>query len=144
MLTKTINSSWQMRRVNDPQWLPAAVPGSVYGDLLAAGKMEDPFYRANEEDALKLMEYDYEYRTSFDAEASMLQCEENILQFRGLDTLADIYLNDTLIGSADNMHRVALSLERFGEKLGLKGSPWKPVGRGRLDEWSTRLGKPEA
>ena len=106
MLTKTINSSWQMRRVNDPQWLPAAVPGSVYGDLLAAGKMEDPFYRANEEDALKLMEYDYEYRTSFDAEASMLQCEENILQFMGLDTLADIYLNDTLIGSADNMHRV--------------------------------------
>jgi len=45
---------------------------------------------------------------------------------------------------AGNMHRVALSLERLGGRLGLKGSPWKPVGAGRLDEWSARLKKPEA
>ena len=106
MIKETIQSSFRMRRTGENEWLPAAVPGSVYGDLLANGKMEDPFYRANEEDALKLMEYDYEYETVFDAQKAFLDCEQTMLSFEGLDTLADVFLNGQLLGQADNMHRI--------------------------------------
>jgi len=105
MIKETIQSSFQMRRIGESEWLPATVPGSVYGDLLANGKMEDPFYRANEEVALKLMEYDYEYETVFDAQKALLNCEQIMLSFEGLDTLADISLNGQLLGHTDNMHR---------------------------------------
>ena len=55
-----------MRRAGEQEWLPASVHGSVYGDLLANGRMEDPFLKDNEDKALSLMEYDYEYVTQFD------------------------------------------------------------------------------
>ena len=41
--------------------VPARVPGSVYHDLLTAELIPDPFYRDNETEALKLMEYDFHY-----------------------------------------------------------------------------------
>ena len=36
-----VNNSWEMHRVGDDDWIIATVPGSVYGDLLQAGKMEE-------------------------------------------------------------------------------------------------------
>lgn len=39
--------------------------GDIYSALLAAGKMEDPFFGDNEYKAKVLMEEDYEYRTHF-------------------------------------------------------------------------------
>ena len=44
----SLNGAWQMRPADEAEWLPATVPGSVYADLLDAGRMEDPFWRANE------------------------------------------------------------------------------------------------
>ena len=38
-----LNGAWKMRAADAEKWLDAQVPGSVYGDLLAAGEMEDPF-----------------------------------------------------------------------------------------------------
>lgn len=84
---------------------PAVVPGTVYTDLLRNGKMEDPFWKDNEIRALPLMEQDYEYETCFDAEPELLASEKILLRFDGLDTAADIYLNQTHIGNACNMHQ---------------------------------------
>ncbi|HQP46695.1 MAG TPA: hypothetical protein PKV59_07825, partial [Flexilinea sp.] len=55
----TLNGDWTMRRLDRSETIPATIPGSVYSTLLAAGKMDDPFYRDNEMNALPLMEYDY-------------------------------------------------------------------------------------
>lgn len=101
----SLNDNWKMHRSDGAEWLDAVVPGSVYGDLLRAGKMEDPFWKDNEDEALKLMEYDYEYLTSFDCDEELLASDEVILRFEGLDTIADITLNGTKFGYADNMHR---------------------------------------
>jgi beta-mannosidase len=87
-------------------FLPAKVPGSVYNDLLLNKKMEDPFWRDNEDKAFKLMERDYEYICSFAASSKMLGMDRIILRFDGLDTVADVYLNRRLIGRAENMHRI--------------------------------------
>lgn len=40
-----LNSGWKFRQRDSGAWLPATVPGTVHTDLLANGKIEDPFYR---------------------------------------------------------------------------------------------------
>lgn len=105
MFSRKINTDWRFRRVGDEDWMGACVPGSVYTDLLKNGKMEDPFWKDNENKALVLMEDDYEYETSFSG--AELQPGRRIwLRFEGLDTIADIYVNDELVGQAENMHRI--------------------------------------
>ena len=41
------------------------IPGSVYSFLLDNRLMEDPFYRTNELDALKIMENDFTFSRTF-------------------------------------------------------------------------------
>lgn len=106
MVTQQLSGSWVMRNRKDTQTIPATVPGSVYGDLLNAGQMEDPFWKDNEIEALKRMEDDYEYRTQFDCEDGLLDSDQVILRFDGLDTIADVTLNGVMLGHCENMHRI--------------------------------------
>lgn len=106
MIQKNLTENWSMRRVGEMQWFPAVVPGTVYSDLLLNGQMEDPYYRDNEMQALKLMEDDYEYTTEFDVGSDYFECDDILLRFEMLDTVADIYLNEELLDSVCNMHRV--------------------------------------
>lgn len=101
----TLHENWKMHRVGEAQWIDGVVPGSVYGDLLKNGKMEDPFWKDNEDEALKLMDYDYEYETNFDCSKDLLEMDELLLRFEGLDTIADITLNGRKLGHVENMHR---------------------------------------
>ena len=105
MELRTLHDNWKMHRVGEQEWISAIVPGSVYGDLLREGKMENPFWKDNEDEALKLMEYDYEYSTSFACDSGLLVSDEIILRFEGLDTIADITLNGVKLGHVENMHR---------------------------------------
>lgn len=84
----------------------ATVPGSVYHDLLTAGQIPDPFYRDNENEALKIMDYDFEYSRSFQVPSELLENDAVLLHCDGLDTLATISVNGTVVGTAKNMHRV--------------------------------------
>ena len=86
--------------------VPATVPGSVYHDLLTAGKIPDPFYRDNEMDALKLMDHDFHYSRSFTVEEDLLRCDAVVLRCEGLDTIATVFVNGTAAGYAHNMHRI--------------------------------------
>ena len=70
--------------------IPAAVPGSVYHDLLTAGQIPDPFYRDNENEALKIMDHDFVYSRSFTVPAELLRNDAAILRCENLDTLAEI------------------------------------------------------
>ena len=100
------NVVWSMRIVGEDVWYPATVPGSVYNDLLSAGRLEDPYYRDNEDAALELMKNDFEYQGTFDAAKKELEdADEVLLRFNGLDTIADISLNGQKIASVNNMHR---------------------------------------
>lgn len=105
MIQQRLNENWQMHCPHEPAQ-PAVVPGTVYTDLLRNGNMEDPFWKDNEIHALPLMEKDYEYEKCFDAEQELLASDKILLRFDGLDTIADIYLNQTHIGNAYNMHRI--------------------------------------
>ena len=105
MIQQYISDKWQMRRMGG-SLQPAVIPGTVYTDLLRNGNMEDPFWKDNEIRALPLMEDDYEYEVCFDSDEEMKKQDQVLLHFDGLDTIADIYLNQKHIGKAYNMHRI--------------------------------------
>jgi beta-mannosidase len=104
-ISTTLHSGWQFRQGNQAFWLPADIPGTVHTDLLINGKIEDPFYRTNEKDLQWIEHEDWEYKTVFSVGSDVITKDKIILDFQGLDTYADIYLNDTLILKANNMFR---------------------------------------
>ena len=85
--------------------LPCNVPFSMYGTLLAAGKINDPYYRDNEYALKPLSNEDYTFETTFEADKARLAKAYQLLRFEGIDTIATLYLNDIEIGQAFNMHR---------------------------------------
>ena len=101
----SLNGEWRMKPLGEDEWLNARVPGSVYTDLLAAGRMEDPFYRDNEYAAFDLMEKDYVYEKTFHLSEEERRSSSLDLVFAGLDTMAEVTLNRRLLFQADNMHR---------------------------------------
>jgi beta-mannosidase len=105
MIQQKLHDNWKMKKAGDSGFLPAKVPGSVYGDLLFNKKMEDPYWRDNEDKAFALLENDFEYVNTFKALPSLFGCDRVLLRCEGLDTLADLYLNGFPVGKADNMHR---------------------------------------
>ena len=100
-----VSSGWQFRQKDSGDWLPATVPGTVHTDLLANGRIEDPFYRMNELGLQWIDKKDWEYRTKLSVDDELINKKNQYLVFKGLDTYADIYLNGECIGSADNMFR---------------------------------------
>ncbi len=106
MIKQLLNENWKMHTAGWDDWQQAVVPGTVYTDLLRNGNMEDPFWKDNENQALALMENDYEYETVFTCSEEMLGSDQVLLRFEGLDTIADIYVNHVFAGSAENMHRI--------------------------------------
>lgn len=102
----SLNGNWSLDIPGSGFGLvPAVVPGSVYHDLLTAGMIQDPFYRDNETDALKLMEHEFHYSRVMYVDAELLSCDAVMLRCEGLDTLATVYINGAVVGCADNMHR---------------------------------------
>lgn len=98
-----LDKNWEFRQAGTLNWMPAAVPGVVHTDLLAAGKIQDPFYRLNELDQQWIDKVNWEYRTEFTASEALLSSENIHLVFEGLDTHAEVFLNENKILSADNM-----------------------------------------
>ena len=105
MMQYNLNGTWKMREIGQQDWLDVAVPGSVMNDLLTNEKIEDPFYRDNEDEALVIAEKDFEYVRQFTVEDEWLTQDQIVLRCEGLDTLATIYVNDIETGSTNNMHR---------------------------------------
>ncbi len=106
MIKKGLTGSWTMRLLNQTQAFPATVPGSVYHDLIGAGHLPDPYRRDNEATALAFMEHDFLYFSTFAGIEELLQCDAVLLRCEGLDTLAELRINGTLVGNAVNMHRI--------------------------------------
>lgn len=107
--------------------IDARVPGCVHTDLLEAGLIADPFHGTNEHltDWIGLSDVRYRCRfatpagtpprtpsepfepTSESSEAyeTAGPSERVTLRFEGVDTVADIVLNGTLLGRVADMHR---------------------------------------
>jgi beta-mannosidase len=145
-----LNGLWEMRRCTDTRWYPAQVPGCVHTDLQHCGLIADPFFESNELRLEWIEHTDFEYRTSFTVSSELLARRHLELIAEGLDTLAAIYLNGSLVATTENMfmgYRFAVKpylvcgnntiTVRFGNPMEYirkrKGYPWSqqpndPVG----------------
>ena len=102
---KNLHEGWKFRQARLTNWYPATVPGVVHTDLLQNKIIEDPFFRLNERGLQWIDKEDWVYETCFTLAAGMMRKENMELVFEGLDTYADVYLNDECILKADNMFR---------------------------------------
>ncbi len=116
--SRNLDSGWQFRAAGDivgiasgeqqpdvKQWHPAEVPGVVQTDLLHNKLIPDPFDRDNEFRLQWIGLTNWEYQTVFQADPAELAHDHVDLVFDGLDTFADVYLNDQAILHSDNMFR---------------------------------------
>ena len=104
-VTLPLTRNWQFRKAGDTQWYKAEVPGTVHTDLLANNLIPDPYYRDNEAKVQWVENENWEYRTTFSATPALLKKKYFELVFDGLDTHADVFLNDKKVLQADNMFR---------------------------------------
>lgn len=104
-VVKNLHEGWKFRQARLTNWYPATVPGVVHTDLLQNKIIEDPFFRLNERGLQWIDKEDWVYETCFTLAADMMRRENMELVFEGLDTYADVYLNDECILKADNMFR---------------------------------------
>ena len=106
MKTISLNGTWQLRGKPQEQdveciALSAQVPGCVQLDLSEAGYLpEDLFMGENILETEKYEEWEWWYTRTFTAPEE----RENVfLVFRGVDCLAEYFLNGKKIGESDNM-----------------------------------------
>jgi len=102
----TLNGSWQVSETDKNDWIAATVPGCVHTDLLAAGKIPDPFYRDNEKSVQWVGKSNWTYKRTFDVPNEVLHCDRVLLRCAGLDTLASVKINGHESGKTDNMFRL--------------------------------------
>lgn len=109
--SRNLDAGWEFRAVRGTDradlkvWHQAQVPGVVHTDLLREGLIPDPFDRDNDSRLQWIGLTDWEYRTKVQVDATTLEREHVELVFDGLDTLADVYLNEKPVLNADNMFR---------------------------------------
>ncbi len=107
-----LNNDWEFKLANtnfvghklnieQEKWYKAKVPGTIHTDLLDNKIIEDPFYSDNETKANWIANCDWIYSKEFTFDK--IEDEDYQIIFDGLDTIADIYLNDNIIGKANNM-----------------------------------------
>jgi len=96
-------SSWYLKY--NGQDLPVEVPGDVHIDLYKHGIVKDPYFGLNhlEQEWVSHTDFDYVYKLNINEED--LSQEMITLIFKGIDTFADIYVNDKMVGSCNNMFR---------------------------------------
>jgi beta-mannosidase len=95
--------------LDDHNWLDIPAPGDVHRTLIAAGRIEDPFYDQNEKKCAWIEDREWWYRLRFEGPSQPLRPDERLeLVFHGLDTFVTLWLNGEKLGQHQNMFREAV------------------------------------
>ncbi|AOS62581.1 glycoside hydrolase family 2 protein [Actinoalloteichus hymeniacidonis] len=110
-MRKLLHDGWTLRAVGGPApaeiaeaVVPATVPGCVHTDLLAADLIPDPYLDDNESALAWIGRTDWRYETTFEWDETE-DYDFVELVCAGLDTIARVELNGTVVGETRNMHR---------------------------------------
>jgi len=100
-----LNDGWSFMQAGKEEWRSAEVPGVVQTDLLRHALIPDFMLGSNIDSVQWIENEDWIYRRTLFVADTLLRHVQLDLVFKGLDTFAEVYLNDSLIGKADNMFR---------------------------------------
>lgn len=100
-----LGGSWMFRQAGNTEWKKAVVPGTVHQDLLRNGLIKDPYLLDHEQELQWISETGWEYRDEFTLSDTMFRYQHLDLVMKGIDTYANVYVNDSLVLVADNMFR---------------------------------------
>lgn len=116
--TISLNNDWNFQsatelspRIGDlgqdikSDWYKTQLPNTALNALFENKLIDDPFLRNNEARLQWLEKKDWIFQKRFDATADMFKSNHAELILTGLDTYADVYLNDALVVKGDNMFR---------------------------------------
>lgn len=96
---------WTFHNSKDSLRHPAFVPGTIHTDLYKNKLIPDPFFSDNEKKLQWIENETWIYEASLPISGEELNHTQAELAFAGLDTYADVYVNDSLLLSANNMFR---------------------------------------
>ena len=102
-IIQSLNQGWEYKNTHRDGWAPALVPGCIHLDLINNGVIPEPFYGTNESDIQWVMDNDWTYRLFFYPDETLQNKKNKILRFHGIDTYANIFLNNKNISSVNNM-----------------------------------------
>ena len=121
----SLDGIWTLKNSDESIKIDAQVPGTVFEALLEKKIIADPFYGENEHEMKWVYESVWFYEIEFNLEPEFLEHKNFLLCFNGLDTIAEMILNDELVGFANNMFvrydfEVNTKLKKTGNKLVIK------------------------
>ena len=97
-----LSGKWSFHEVGRGKWFDAIVPGSNIADLIENDILPHPYYDENELLVQWVGERDWEYAREFTLSQDMLKKNIIMLECDGLDTFAEIFINDKLVAKTDN------------------------------------------
>lgn len=99
----TLCGQWMLESVDKKIKCPVEIPGSVLSAVTACDILKNPYDRMNEYEARAFLDQDFVFYRTFE----IVKGEEFAYELccDGIDTIADICINDVLLRSVDNMHR---------------------------------------
>ena len=96
------DGKWRLRQAGKEDWYPVSCPGEVHLALLEAGVIQDPFVADHELAVGWVAQSDWEFQGVIFVQEEILAEDRVFLRFEGLDTLAQVTVNGTLLGETDN------------------------------------------
>src|SRR5699024_1757050 len=105
MVELLLNGQWQIKAIHNDTWMTTSVPGSVMTTLLEHDKIDDPFYRDNEDQSREILKHDYEYMRDFEVPSDLVRQDHIVLRCEGLDTLSDIFIINYKVASTRSEER---------------------------------------
>lgn len=100
----------------------AKVPGSVYGDLLRAGKIENPYYGTNSKNCEWVASRWWLYETEFNSDCFNSEQSDKYLILEGVDNAASVWLNGKMLArfeGSNNPQRIKLDGIEAENRLGI-------------------------
>ncbi|NXN94233.1 MANBA mannosidase, partial [Rhinopomastus cyanomelas] len=99
----SLRGSWRLSSGNGSVSLRGEVPGCVHSALRRGGIIQDPYYRFNDVMYRWISLDNWTYSRTFKAPFDVRKWQKVNLVFEGVDTVAQIVMNNKTLGTTDNM-----------------------------------------